>query len=776
MKLFTSHKIFVAGIVLFSFLLAGCQTNKYVPAKEYLLSDVHIVSDQKSIDKNTLKTYQKQKPNTRIFGFWRFHLGLYNLSSKKKENDWLKRIGEAPVIYDAFLTEKTRQEFERYLHNKGYYNAEIRDSVVLGNNGKAVVYYFIKANQPYTIRNYEMVIRDDSVRHLLDKPGDVSLIKPNSLFDSDLLGSESQRLLKKLQNEGFYKSTKNIFYYEADSTRKGKGVDLKMVIEKESVGEASDNLSKRNHERYTFRNFYYLNEKDLQNSLFGENGGVENEKWDTLRIGPHYFVFKGERKLKPDLLINANHLADKRFFSSELVDRTYNELFTLRLFKLVNIRFVETGKKDSLGYPMLDGLIQLTPGMSQSYSASIEGTNSLGNFGLAGNLGYQHKNLFRGGEIFDLQFNAATQKQSYGVGDSATTFNSVETGVNAKITIPKYIAPFLKTNFFKYSTPQTFFNISYNYQQRPDYTRTIAGSAFGYQWKTSEYKTHRVNVLDINLVKMFALDSAFLSRIENLYIRSSYIDHTITAFNYSFTFSTQTQKKADYVVFKYDIETAGNVLYLVNQALNRPKYLSDGGTINQYHILNTPFAQYIKFDLECRRAWMDGKYNSFAIRAFGGAAFAFGNSDQIPFERKFFSGGANGIRAWPIRTLGTGSFQSNPNEFPNQSGDIKLEGNAEYRFRMVGSLEGAFFFDFGNIWSVKDNRPGTEFSLDRFYKEIALGSGFGVRYDFSYVILRLDLGVKMHDPALVEGARWISPGDYLKSGNVNFVFGIGYPF
>ena len=734
------------------------------------------MSDQKSIDKNILKTYQKQKPNTRIFGFWRFHLGLYNLSSKKKENDWLKRIGEAPVIYDAFLTEKTRQEFARYLHNKGYYNAEIRDSVVLGTNGKAVVYYFIRANQPYTIRNYEMVIRDDSVRHLLEKPGDVSLIKTNSLFDSDLLGSESQRLLKKLQNEGFYKSTKNIFYYEADSTRKGKGVDLKMVIEKESVGEASDNLSKRNHERYTFRNFYYLNEKDLQNSLFSENGEVESEKLDTLRIGHHFFVFKGERKLKPDLLMNANHLADKKFFSSELVDRTYNELFALRLFKLVNIRFVETGKKDSLGYPMLDGLIQLTPGMSQSYSASIEGTNSLGNFGLAGNLGYQHKNLFRGGEIFDLQFNAATQKQSYGVGDSATTFNSVETGVNAKITIPKYIAPFLKTNFFRYSTPQTFFNISYNYQQRPDYTRTIAGSAFGYQWKTSEYKTHRVNVLDINLVKMFALDSAFLSRIENLYIKSSYVDHSITAFNYSFTYSTQTQKKSDYVVFKYDVETAGNVLYLVNKALNRPEFLSEGGTISQYHILNTPFAQYIKFDLECRRAWMDGKYNSFAIRAFGGAAFAYGNSDQIPFERKFFSGGANGIRAWPIRTLGPGSYKSNPNEFPNQSGDIKLEGNAEYRFRMVGSLEGALFLDFGNIWSVKDNRPGTEFSLDRFYREIALGSGFGVRYDFSYVILRLDLGVKMHDPALVEGTRWISPDNYFKSGNVNFVFGIGYPF
>ena len=776
MKRLPSHRLVIAGVVLFSFLAAGCQTNKYVPDEAYLLSKVRIESDQKGIDKNTLKTYLKQKPNTRIFGFWRFHLGLYNLSSKNKGNAWLKRIGEAPVIYDPFLKQKTILEFGRYMHNKGYYNAVVRDSTILKKNGKAEVYYYITANLPYTIHAYETVIKDDSLRQILDQSAPESLIKPNSLFDSDLLGSESQRLLKKLQNEGYYKSTKNIFYYEADSTRKGHGVDLKLVVDKESFSDTTDLISKKNHERYTFRNFYYLNEIDVQNSLFSENAAMDGIRRDTLKIGHHIFVYKGLRKFKPGMLMNANHLADKKYYSSELVDRTYNEFFALRLFKLINIRFVEIAQRDSLGNPMLDCFIQLTPSMSQSYSASIEGTNSLGNFGVAGNLGYQHKNLFRGGEILDLQFLAATQKQSYGVGDSATTFNSVETGIDAKITVPKYIAPFLKSNFFQYSTPQTFFNISYNYQKRPDYTRTIARSAFGYQWKSSDYTTHRVNLLDINFVKMFALDSVFLNRIENLYIRSSYIDHSITAFNYSYTYSTQTQKKSNYVVYKYDIETAGNMLYLINQALGSSKYTSEGGTVNQYHILNTPFAQYLKFDFEYRKAWIDGDANGLAIRAFGGAAFAYGNSDQIPFERKFFSGGANGIRAWPIRTLGPGSYQSSPNEFPNQSGDIKLEANAEYRFKLIGPLEGAFFFDMGNIWSVKDNRSGTEFKLDRFYKEIALGSGLGMRYDFSYVLLRLDLGVKMHDPSLSEGARWISPGDYMKSGNINLVFGIGYPF
>jgi outer membrane protein assembly factor BamA len=776
LKHFPSYKSVIIGIILVSFLVAGCRTNKYVPDNEYLLSKVKIQIDEKAIDKEALKAYQKQKPNTKIFGFWRFHLGLYNLSGKKKENNWLKRIGEAPVIYDSVLTARTKDEFKRFLQNKGYYNAEIKDSTILKSNGKAAVYFDIKVNKPYIIKSYVKVIRDDSLRQVLEKPDNESLIKPNSLFDADVLGSESLRLLRKIQNEGYYGSTKNMLYYLADSIKKDHGVDLKLIVEKENYSDTTNTIVKKDHEKYSFRNFYYLNEKDLQGSLFSNNGRQKATLKDTIQIGHHFIIYKGTKRFKPDLLMNANHLADKGFYSPDMVDRTYNEYFAMRLFKLINIRFVETAQKDSLGNPMLDCYIQLTPSMSQSYSASVEGTNSLGNFGIAGNLGYQHKNLFRGGEIFDLQFLAGTQKQSYGTKDSASVFHSSESGADAKITVPKFIAPFLKADFFKYSTPQTFFNVSYNYQKTPDYTRTIARTAFGYQWKSSDFTTHRINLVDINLVKMFALDSAFLSSIENLYIRSSYVDHSISSLNYSYTYSTQTQKKSSYKVIKTNIETAGNLLYVVSQSLNRSKYKSEDGSLNQYYFMKTPFAQYLKFDLEYRKGWMDGSSNGFAVRGYGGVAFAYGNSDQMPFERKYFSGGANGIRAWPIRTLGPGSYVSNPTEFPNQSGDIKLEANAEYRFRMIGSLEGAMFMDMGNIWSVTDNRPGTEFKLNSFYRQVAVGSGMGMRYDFTYVIFRLDLGIKMCDPSKPDGTRWISPDNYFRKGNLNLVFAIGYPF
>ncbi|MCE1198683.1 MAG: BamA/TamA family outer membrane protein [Marinilabiliales bacterium] len=766
----------LSGTFLVVLLVTGCRTNKYVPKGDYLLSEVTIHTDNHEIDRNILKTYQRQKPNTKIFGFWKFHLGLYNLSSKKNEKGWFKRIGEAPVIYDPYLTEKTKTEFGRYLQNKGFYNAVIRDSTVLRANGKAEVHYFIQSNTPYRIHQFSAEIKDDSLRRYLQAKEEGSKLKSNGYFDSDELNNETNRLLKELQNGGYYKATRNIFYYEADSTRENHSVDLKLIVEKESYADTAGRVAYKNHERYYLHNFYYLNEKDIQSTLLSDNGTTDTTRNDTLRIGHHFFVYKGKRRLKPDLLMNANHIDDKPYFSQELVDRTYNDLFALRLFKVVNIRFAETREKDAAGNPLLDCYIQVTPGLNQSYSASVEGTNSLGNLGVAGNLGYQHKNLFRGGEVLDLQFLAATQKQSFGAGDSASTFHTVETGVDARITIPKYLVPLIRRNFFEYSAPQTFFNTSYNYQQRPDYTRTIARLAFGYQWKSSNFTTHRVNVLDINLVKMFALDSLFLDRIENLYIRSSYIDHSITAFNYSYTYSTQTQNKSDYVVTKFNGETAGNLLYGVRTLFGNAKRLADIGTIHQYTFLNTPFAQYLKLDFEYRRGWMDRIGNGFAVRGFAGVAFAYGNADQVPFERKYFSGGANGLRAWPIRTLGPGTYRAGANEFPNQSGDIKLEGNAEYRFLLMKPLEGAFFVDLGNIWSVKDNRPGTEFALNRFYKEIAVGSGLGLRYDFSYVILRLDLGVKVHDPSLDEGKRWLSPNQYFQSGNINFVFGIGYPF
>jgi outer membrane protein assembly factor BamA len=763
---------------LLAVVLTSCRTVKYVPENQYLLLKSKISVDKKSINKVELKTYLKQKPNTKILGFWRFHLGLYNLSGKGDEDGILKRIGEAPVILSTFLTNKSKDEFLRYMHNKGYYRASVTDTIIYKKNKKAEVYYTIIANSPHRIKSYKTEILDKSLKAFGNGDSSKSLIHLNRNFDTDVLAAESKRVLTGFQNDGFFRINKNEIYFEADTIKVPKSVNLNMVIERENTSGDPSVVQERDHQRFTFRNFYFYTNFENQKQLFSENGEeAAADKIDTIRVGNQYFISNGKMRYNPSLLMNMNHIADKGFYSVDLVEHTYNELFSLRLFKLINIRFAETNKTDSLGNPTLDCIIQLTPTIRQSYSVSFEGTNSLGNFGIAGNLGYQHKNIFRGGELLDVVLLGATEKQRYGTGDSATTFNSFESGINAKITLPKFLAPIRTKKIFRFSTPQTLMGLSYNYQRRPDYTRTIVSATLGYQWKSSDYTTHRINLIDLNMVKMFAYDSAFVSRIENLYIKSSYTDHSIAAWNYTYNWNTQNiQKRSNYSYVRASFETAGTILYGVSKLFDRRLHTIDSLGTQKYYFLGTPFAQYIKSDFEYRRGLLLDKKNAVVFRAFAGLAVPFGNSDQIPFEKKYFEGGANGIRAWPVRNLGPGSYKASPNEFPNQSGDIKLEANAEYRFALIGNFEGALFLDMGNIWSLKDNRPGTEFSLSRFYKEIAVGTGAGLRYDFSFVILRVDLGIKLHDPSLNTGSRWISAGNLLQKDNINFAFAVGYPF
>ena len=768
----------LAIVTVMAIWFYACNSVKYVPDNQYLLNKTKIQVDNKSINKSDLKTYQKQKPNTRIFGFWKYHLGLYNLSNKNREEGFLKRVGEAPVILSPFLTRKSRAEFEQYMHNKGFYRAIVSDTIVYRKGKKAEVYYNIISNAPHLIESYKTEILDSSMRALNKADSIKSLVKLKGKFDTDILAEESKRILLGFQNQGFYRANKSQIYFEADTTKAPLQVNLKLVVDKENISDDPTVVMEQNHKRYTFRNFYFFTNYDTKKQLYAESPSDSSiARIDTLHIGNQYFISKGKLLYKPELLINLNHIDDKGYYSVDLVERTYNELSLLRLFKLINIRFVETNSVDSLGNPTLDCIIQLTPSVRQAYSVSAEATNASGNFGVTGNLGYQHKNIFHGGELLDINLIGGTEKHKYGTGDSVSTFYSMESGIAAKLTIPKFMLPFKAKNLFKYTTPQTLMNVTYNYQRRPDYTRTIFGASLGYQMKSSDFVTHRFNLIDLNLVKMFAFDSAFVAGIENLYIRSSYTDHSISAWNYSFIRNTQNiQRHTNYSYLWASFETAGNLLWGISRLFNRQAYTTDTLSGPQYHFLGTPFAQYIKTDLEYRKGLILDKYNSVVFRTFGGLVVPFGNSDQVPFERKYYAGGSNGIRAWPVRTLGPGSYKADPNEFPNESGDIKLEANAEYRVKLFGPFEGAVFVDVGNIWSLKDNRPGTEFDFSRFYKEIAIGSGAGLRYDFSFVILRLDMGLKIYNPSKDPGVRWTTAGHLWDKDNVNFTFAVGYPF
>jgi outer membrane protein assembly factor BamA len=444
----------------------------------------------------------------------------------------------------------------------------------------------------------------------------------------------------------------------------------------------------------------------------------------------------------------------------------------------VNIQFSEDQNNSDSLKGWLNGKIYLPTQVKQNYSFDIEGTNTSGNFGIAGNLNYQHRNLFRGGEIFDITLRGATERQLTEVG----TFVMNELGTVVKLSLPGFWLPVDERKMNLYSMPFTSFSASYNFQERYYYTRTIVNATFGYQWKSSANISHSLNLIDLNQIYIYRINQAFLDSIKYLSIKSSYTDHIISATSYSFVYNNQNiKKRPDYHYFRMNLEVAGNTLWLISTLTGQKKYNSpdtlSGFNTSYYKLFNTRFAQYIKGDFEYRYGYRFDKYNSIATRAFLGIAFPYGNFNVTPFERRYYTGGANGIRAWQVRTLGPGTYAGGNND-PNQSADIMMEGNLEYRFKLFWILEGALFIDAGNIWSINnsDNPEEAVFKFDRFYDEFAVGTGAGLRLVTNYFIIRTDLGLKLRDPALMKGERWIPGNRPFKSSDLNLNIAIGYPF
>jgi outer membrane protein assembly factor BamA len=416
----------------------------------------------------------------------------------------------------------------------------------------------------------------------------------------------------------------------------------------------------------------------------------------------------------------------------------------------------------------------------QSTSFDVEGTNTSGNLGVAGNINYQHRNLFSGAEILQINLRGAIERVANSESDY---FNTRELGIESSITIPKLLGPGSFIRSFKAVQPKTVFTLGYNFQRRPEYTRTISNIKFGYDWMTTETFRQTLNLLDFNMVNLYRFDPDFIEKIKDLYIKSSFTDHLILATNYSFTYNNQSLNQGQgYNYVRFNIESAGNILSLLSSLANRPKEESVDtlglGTTKYYQIFNTRFAQYVKSDIEFRHGYSFDKYNTLVTRAFLGIGVPYGNFDILPFEKKYFTGGANGIRAWQVRSLGPGTYKAPEGAYPNQSSDIKFEANLEYRFRLIDFIEGALFFDVGNIWAInkKDNREGALFEFDKFYKQLAFGTGTGLRFDFNYFIFRLDLGLKLREPADRFGDGWIIGNRPVNKDDLNFSFAIGYPF
>ena len=759
-------------ILIVSIILYSCSATKYVPDNEYLLNNNKLETGEGEYNKRELNNYIKQNPNKKII-FWKFYLSLYNLSSPKKDNgfnNWLRRIGEPPVIYDESQVMKSAEQLTLYMRNKGFYNVEVTDTTQF-RKGRARVIYHIKPGEPYRIRDITYFFEDATLSQMVLSDTVNSDFRSGELFDVDVLQQERIRIETLLRDKGYYAFNRDFIYFEVDSSLNSHQVDITLGIHNYPSKNRRGETVHIDHPVYTIREVHMTTDYNAMAS--NRTRDSINLQLDTLVYDSIYLIYSEELKIRPAVVTQKNYIIPGTLYDASDVNRTYRNLSSLSAFRMVDIRFNEVDSDQ----PQLDCDILVAPATRQSYTVKLEGTNSAGNIGAAANIGYRHRNLFGGSEQFDLTFFGAIEniKPSQDESGSTTGPNIMqEYGIDARLRIPKFLLPVKTDQFIRKYNPQTNIRLSYSYQKRPDYIRTLANASFGYDWRGKNNIIHRVYPLEASLILTPYKDSTFQKWLEGKYLFYSYEPHLINDIRYSLIWSNQKiLKNQNFQDLRLNLETAGNLLYAGFSAF------SNNPGNNKYQVLGVDFAQYVKADIDFRSYMFLYEDISLILRGFAGVGYAYANSSAMPFEKQYFSGGANSIRAWQVKDLGPGSYRDTvQSDYPNQTGDVKLEANMEYRFKLFWKLEAALFLDAGNIWSLSsvDDRVGAGFEFNRFYKEIAVGTGVGARAVFSFMIFRFDLGVPLRSPYSIDGSNWLPGNAGIHGKDLTFNIAIGYPF
>jgi hypothetical protein len=757
--------------------VTSCNPTKYISAEETLLNENHIKVNSDRIQKNSLMPYIKQQPNKKIFGA-RFHLGLYNLSNLKKQNwfhKWLREIGEEPVIFDPYTTVKSKDQIRSYVESKGYFDAIVSDTTTTAKQ-KTDVYYNIDLRPPYTIRNIYNEIADSNIKRLYLFDSMNCVIERGKPYDVDILQAERSRFERFVRDHGFYAFSGEHIFFRVDSTIGNRQVDIYYGIKKFMTVDETNKIDLVQHPIYKVENIYIYPEFIPKDALEGGESYLKSQD-TTFRNGYYFISPKKNERIKYDLILQSLYLKPGATYNFTNAEQSQSHLLALKVYRLVNINYNDLRYLTTPQSSVQDLIcnIQLTPLSQQSYKVELEGTNSAGNIGGAVNLIYQHKNIFHGAQLFNMKLKGAIEALAQ---ENTELKKSQEYGLEASLRFPEFLLPFFKKEeFIKKYNPTTVVLAAINYQNLPFYERFMSNATFGYTWKASSYKEHQVYPFQFNVVNLLEIDSAYQASIDaSSYLAYSYQDVLILGGRYSYIFSNQKiNKSKDYWFMRVNAEASGNLLALIKNVSGAPQ--AEDGT---YEFLRQPFAQYIKSDIDVRYNYRFNDAGSIVYRGFFGIGIPYGNSKAIPFEKQYFSGGSNGIRAWQVRTLGPGSFSPTDTvSFVNQTADIKLEANAEYRFKLFWILEGALFLDAGNIWTYRDDpaRPGAQFKLNSFYKELAVGTGAGLRFDFSFVLGRIDFGMKLRDPSIASGSKWIIMNrSYDFWDDFALVIGIGYPF
>ena len=704
----------------FSILLltTACSTGKYVQEGEYILDKVAVVSDQSDYNAAPLSQYVRQKEKPKLFSLFR------NPFSRK------------PVIYDTLQARLSCQDLMTAMQNEGYMNADV--SLYTKTKGKKLmVTYLLHPGQPFLIGKVNYDIQDEGIQQLLHlDQTDNQQIKPGMRFTVETLDNERKRIAGLLSDNGYFRFNKDFIHFTADTVMGRKDIALTLQLRKY---KSNSNSPEVDHTRYLIRDV-----------LFQSN--------DSDRI-----------HLRKQVLLNATAIKAGRPYDASALQRTYNNFARLQAVKYTNIKFAEVPDTN-----LLDCHIQISTNKPSTISFQPEGTNTAGDLGAAASITYTNRNLFHGSEQLSIEFRGAYEAITglEGYQDQNYTEFSVET----KLVFPRFLAPFLSKSFRRRQTASSEWAVSWDFQNRPEFHRRVFSSAWRYRW--SEPKHHlnyRFDLLDLNYVYMPWISSTF----KRDYLDNAENRNAILRYNYEDIFIMKTGFTVSYTdgvdAVRANFESAGNLLNGVSKGFGF-KTNSQG----QHTLFNIAYAQYVKFDFDYTHLFQFDKRNALALHAGLGVAYPYGNSTVLPFEKRYFSGGANSVRGWSVRELGPGKFKGTDGriDFINQTGDVKLDLNAEYRSSLFWKLQGALFIDAGNIWTLRNyaEQPGGQFKFTEFYKQIAASYGMGLRLNFDYFILRFDMGMKAINPAYESEKEHWSIFHPKLSRDFDFHFAVGLPF
>ena len=723
----------IATAVMAFACLISCSTTKVLQDNEYRLAknEIEILND-KHFNPNQLQAYLKQKPNSYFIFGWNPFLNVYNWQNGKGKgwDKFVTKIGVAPVVYEAEQVDNSILNLENRLEYLGYFDSKVESRISVKRK-KVNVTYEVTLGKRYPIKQLSITLPEGGeFSEAFLKDTSAMTVKVGDYLSESALEAETERSSADMRNKGFYTFNKNYYFFEADTLTYPDSALLHLTVHEYTRNETAK-------EAEPIRKFYF---NDVS------------------------ITYPKTLKIKDKVLKELNTIIPGAPYSSDIVNQTYSRLASLRVFNSVNIGMTKADTN------LVDCSISLSQSKLQGFKVNLEGsTNSSGLLGVSPQLSYYHKNIFRGGEWLNLSFMGNFQ---FKFNDSV---RSNEFGVSAGLSFPMFFP--LPYRYFKGAIPRTDINLSYNYQDRPEYTRNIISTSYGYNGRVGDRFYYQAYPLQLNIVRLFNLDPDFYKTLANdPFLRYAYQDHFDLGSGMTLYYTTDAAsiptESFFYTRFQFDI--AGNMLSLFKPLMKRDQ---DGFAT----IWNTPYSQFVRSEITLGRTWIFGRNGGQAIatRLLAGAGYAYGNSSALPFEKHFYGGGSNSLRGWQARTVGPGlSPMDTSFVIPNQTGDMKLEANIEYRFNMFWKVAGAVFVDAGNVWTLKDDgtQAGKESMLrwDTFGESIAANWGVGLRLNFGFMLLRLDLGLKVHDPA--REIKWVGPDQWFKRDGYALHFGVGYPF